>query len=68
MRYLSVAFEDCPVATQNLGYMGTINGTWYIPTEISEDQHYEDGSPKPYTVWCCTITDEYIPIFEKYHD
>ena len=66
MRYLSVAFEDCPVATQNLGYMGTINGTWYITTEISEDQYNEDGSPKAYTVWCYTIPSEYFAILEQY--
>ena len=51
MRYLYVAFDNCPVATQNLGYMGTIGGVWYITTEISSDQYNEDGSPKAYTVW-----------------
>ncbi|MBP3673027.1 MAG: hypothetical protein J6J18_04285 [Oscillospiraceae bacterium] len=66
MRNLCVAFENCPVATQNLGYMGTIGGTWYITTEISSDQYNEDGSPKAYTVWCYTIPNEYIPTLEKY--
>lgn len=66
MRYLSGAFEGCPVATQNLGYMGTINGIWYITTEIAEDQYNEDGSPKAYTVWCYTIPSEYIAILEQY--
>ena len=66
MRYLYVAFDNCPVATQNLGYMGTIGGVWYITTEISSDQYNEDGSPKAYTVWCYTIPNEYIPTLEKY--
>ena len=66
MRYLCVAFENCPVATQNLGYLGTIGGTWYITTEISSEQYNEDGSPKAYTVWCYTIPSEYIPTLEKY--
>ena len=66
MRYLYVAFDNCPVATQNLGYMGTIGGVWYITTEISSDQYNEDGSPKAYTVWCYTIPNEYIPTIEKY--
>lgn len=66
MRYLCVAFDNCPVATQNLGYMGTIGGTWYITTEISSDQYNDDGSPKAYTVWCYTIPSEYIPSLEKY--
>lgn len=66
MRYLYVAFDNCPVATQNLGYMGTIGGVWYITTEISSDQYNEDGSSKAYTVWCYTIPNEYIPTLEKY--
>ena len=66
MRYLYVAFDNCPVATQNLGYMGTIGGVWYITTEILSDQYNEDGSPKAYTVWCYTIPNEYIPTLEKY--
>lgn len=66
MRFLCVAFENCPVATQNLGYMGMIDGTWYITTEISPDQYNEDGSPREYKVWCYTIPNEYIPTLEKY--
>ena len=66
MRYLCVAFDNCPVATQNLGYMGPIDGTWYITTEISSDKYNEDGSPKAYTVWCYTIPSEYIPTLEQY--
>ena len=58
MRYLCVAFDNCPVAT--------IGGVWYITTEISSDQYNEDGSPKAYTVWCYTIPSEYIPTLEKY--
>ena len=51
---LYVGYEGCPVAACWLGYMGTVNGTWYITTEIG-DQFDASGAPKPSRVSCYTI-------------
>ena len=57
---LVVGYEDCPIATEYLGYMGTIDGTWYLTTEISPDQYHPDGSPKAYTVCCYAIPEDCV--------
>lgn len=66
MKSLYFAYEDCPVATVNKGWLGKINGKWTVTTYISSDQNNEDGSPKPYTVGCYTIPDKYTQILEKH--
>lgn len=66
MRDLYFAYENCPVATNFKGYMGKVNGEWVITTYISPDTRNEDGSPKPYTVSCYLIPDEYTSILEKF--
>lgn len=66
MRALYFAYEDCPVATQYKGYLGKVGGKWAITTDISSDQRNDDGSPKPYTVSCYSIPDQYASILEQY--
>ncbi len=66
MKALYFAYEDCPVATINKGWLGKINGNWVITTYISSDQNNEDGSPKPYKVGCYSIPDKYSQILEIY--
>ena len=66
MKDLYFSYEDCPVATEFKGYMGKINDNWTITTYISSDQTNDDGSPKPYTVTCYSIPEQYADILEKY--
>ncbi len=66
MKSLYFAYENCPVATINKGWLGKINDSWVITTYISSDQNNEDGSPKPYKVGCYSIPDKYSQILEKY--
>lgn len=54
MYQLYVGYDHCPVATENLGYMGTINGVWCITTSIEET---EDGQ---YLISCYQIPSQYI--------
>lgn len=56
MRELVVAYEGCPVPTNNLGYMGTIDGKWCITV----------GSYQKDKIDCYYIPEEYIPTLEKY--
>ena len=66
MKSLYFAYENCPVATVNKGWLGKIKGEWVITTYISSDQNNEDGSPKPYIVGCYSIPDKYSQILYKY--
>lgn len=66
MEELYFAYENCPVATVNKGWLGKIKGEWVITTYISLDQYNEDGSPKPYMVGCYSIPNEYSQILEEY--
>lgn len=66
MKQIYFAYEGCPVATVNKGYLGKIGDEWVITTYISSDQRNEDGSPKPYMVGCYSIPDKYSQILEKY--
>ncbi len=61
MRRLYVGYEDCPLATEFVGYMGTVDGKWYITTEI--DYSYNE----PGTVWCYTIPEQFIPVIEGFY-
>ena len=66
MKALYFAYEDCPVATVNNGWLGKINGKWVITTYVSSDRHNEDGSLKPHKVGCYSIPETYSQILEKY--
>lgn len=66
MKQVYFAYENCPVATVNKGWLGKINGKWVITTYISSNQNNEDGSSTPYTVGCYSIPDDYSQILEKY--
>ena len=56
MRELVVAYEGCPVPTNNLGYMGTIDGKWCITV----------GNYQKDKISCYYIPEEYIPILQQY--
>ena len=68
MRRLYFAYEDCPIATEYIGYMGKVNGKLVITTYISPDQNNDDGSPKSYSVSCYSIPDKFGSILEKYFE
>ena len=56
MRELVVAYEGCPVPTNNLGYMGTIDGKWCITV----------GSYHKDKIDCYYIPEEYVEVLVKY--
>ena len=56
MRELVVAYDGCPVPTNYLGFMGTMNGRWCMTV----------GKHTGTKVDCYYIPDEYIPVLEKY--
>ena len=56
MRELVVAYEGCPVPTNNLGYMGTIDGRWCITV----------GNYQKDKIDCYYIPEEYIEVLLKY--
>lgn len=56
MRAIIVAYEGCPVPTNYIGYMGTIEGRWCITV----------GDHRKNEIACSYIPDEYIPLLEKY--
>ena len=53
---LYVAYENCPVATVNKGFMGKLNGKWIITVEVSPDR----SECKYYN-----IPDRYVGILER---
>lgn len=66
MEEIYFAYENCPVATNFKGYMGTVNGEWVITTEISQDTRNEDGSAKLYPVSCYRIPSQYWDVLSQY--
>ena len=56
MKELYIAFEDCPVPTIYLGYIGTIDGNLCLVT----GKGYND------TVYCYAIPEEYAEVLENY--
>lgn len=56
MKALYIAYEGCPVPTIYLGYMGIIDGSFYLTTGKGDDG----------TVYCYTVPQEYARIFEQY--
>ena len=66
MKSLYFCYDGCPVGTQYMGYMGTLDDQWVITTYISPDQRNPDGSPKPYQVSCSVIPEEAVEIISSY--
>lgn len=56
MRELTVAYEDCPVPTEYIGYIGTINGRWCMISDKLTAAKLD----------CYYIPDEYISVLEKH--
>lgn len=56
MRELVVAYEGCPVPTNHLGYMGTIDGRWCITV----------GNYQKDKINCWYIPEKYTEVLEKY--
>lgn len=68
MKEIYFAYENCPVPTNNKGYMGKIDDKWVITTYISPEQKNVDGSRKKHLVGCYSIPDKYSSILEKYFE
>ena len=68
MREMYFAYDNCPVATNFIGYMGKVRGEWVITTDISQDTINPDGFPKAYEVGCYVIPDEYVEMIDDYFD
>lgn len=60
MYQLYVGYDHCPIATENLGYLGTINGAWYITTGIEETK---DGQ---HLVSCYQIPSQYVSLLQSF--
>ncbi len=67
LRDLYFAYENCPVTTNFIGYMGKVDGEWAITTYVSEDTRKPNGAPKPYLVSCYKIPEEYWEILSEYY-
>ena len=61
MKKLYFAYEDCPIATNYIGYLGKVNGEWVMTTEISQADY-----PNPYFVSCYKIPEEYWDILSEH--
>jgi len=57
MRLLCAGYNGCPVATEYLGYMGTVDGIWYLTV----GQPVSEG-----TVTCYAIPEEYTDILNRH--
>jgi len=58
MRLLHVGYDGCPLATGYVGYMGTVEGKWYLTVNLPDG---ESGS-----VSCYTIPEKYTDILNRY--
>lgn len=58
MRLLCAGYNGCPIATEYIGYMGTVDGTWYLTV----DQPVSEFGK----VSCYTIPEEYTDILNEY--
>ena len=56
MREFVVAYEDCPVPTNYMGYMGTIDGRWCITV----------GNYQKDKIDCWYIPEKYTEVLEEY--
>lgn len=62
---LYLAYENCPLATEYIGYMGTLNGQWIITTHISYG-YTPEGGPAPDVVQYDVIPESYIDVLLPY--
>ena len=58
MRLLHVGYDGCPLATEYVGYMGIVEGKWYLTVNLPDG---ESGS-----VSCYTIPEKYTDILNRY--
>lgn len=57
MRLLCAGYDGCPIATEYIGYMGTVDGTWYLTV----GQPVSEGA-----ITCYAIPEMYIDILSRY--
>ena len=57
MRLLCAGYDGCPIATEYLGYMGTVDGTWYLTV----GQPVSEG-----TITCYAIPEMYTDILSRH--
>lgn len=62
MKQLSIGYASCPVATNYIGYMGVHKGTWYLTTNISD----QDDESETQVVSCYTIPEKHINTLASY--
>ena len=60
MKLVRVGYENCPIATSTVGYLGTVEGKWHF---VEKNVKYDDYLYDELTH--TTVT--YYPIEEKYH-
>ena len=65
MGVVFVGYNNCPVSSVYVGYLGKIRGEWYLATDIPDDIYNADGTVKPHTVLCYTVPEKYTPLLEK---
>jgi len=58
MKLVMVGYENCPIATSVIGYLGTVDGKWHFVERSFEYSEYDE-------VKHTTVI--YYPIEEKYH-
>lgn len=66
MHAVYLAYENCPVATCFVGYMGTINGQWVFTTDNSTKRWDGPDGPLPYEVICKEIPAQYVPLLKAH--
>ncbi len=59
MKKLYFAYQCCPIATVNKGYIGKIDGKWVVTTYVSDDGR---------AVGCYSVPDDCAKVLEKYYD
>lgn len=62
---LYLAYENCPLATEFMGYMGTLNDQWIITTHISYG-YTPEGGLAPDVIQYDVVPDEYVDILKFY--
>ena len=63
---LYFAYDNCPVYTNNKGYLGKVNGEWVITTHVTTNPSSEGGISRHYIVSCYRIPEEQASILEQY--
>ena len=63
---LYAAYEGCPIATERLGHLGTVDGLWMYATDIQPVRYDAAGDPAWYTVSCYLIPEEDVSVLERY--